>query len=249
VRYTPGSLDRAANLQSRLELLARTMEHWLDEPVELGAYALGREEWAQARFELPYGLPVRVGQWGVAVPAEGDDASVRLCADLLHGVLPTVQGVPLRGTPQQAAALVVADILAQLLVAEALVDRAEVNGDRPWVRGLLSHVANLGLVARLEPARLRDLDAMYRLILDKREPKRWTARDYGPEHQIGDWLWFQANFHFGAKIIVEKEGKDAIQKMIKLRKKQGRVHGDVLLKRYKSLATWYNESFATVRLQ
>lgn len=246
IRYTPGYLDRAANLQNRLELSARIFERWADRPIELEAYVLGPEDWEQARLDMTYGIPIRVGHLGIAAPAAGNDSTIRLWAGKLQGILPTVHGLPLRGSPQEAASLVVADIVVQLLVAEALVDEVRVGGDQHWVRGLMTHVVALGLVKSFDEGRLRDLDAMYALLTQEQGAKTFSARDYHPDLTLSDWLWFQAQFHVGAKQLIEKEGRDAIKKMIKMSKKQGTVPGELLLRRYKPLNEWFLTSFAAV---
>lgn len=247
VRYTPGSLDRAANLQSRLERVARYFERWAGFKQEISAYVISREEWAQAQFNIPYGVPLRVGRTSLAAPAMGDEGTVDLWVGLLSGILPSVPGVPLRGTPQEAATMAMADVVTQLQAAEILVDEMALSGDAFWVRGLLSHVVSLSLVGKLEPGRTRDLDAMYRLVAEERGERVMSARDYGDDISLEDWLWFQAQFHAGAKLIVAKEGAgDAVGRMLKLRKKNRGLSGDLLLRKYKPLHEWFFSSFATV---
>lgn len=249
IRYVPGYLDRAANLQSRLEPAARAFENWIDRPFQMVAYVLTREEWQQAGLPTAYGIPVRVGRTGIAAPALGDDETVRLWADLLQGMLPTVQGLPLRGTPQHAASLVAADVATQLLMAETMVDDIRLSGDLPWVRGLLSQVIAVGLVKRFEENRLRELDAFYDLLTRQHGEKAFSARDYGPDLSLPDWLWFQAQFYEGAKLLIDKEGEDAIKKMIKLNKKHGTVPGAMVLQRYKRLGEWFHSSFSAVSMR
>ena len=249
IRYSPGHLDRAANLQGRFEPSARIFEKWSGRPFSLVGYVLNREEWEQAKFATTYGIPIRVGRTGVAAPALGDDQTVRLWANLLQGMLPTVQGLPLRGTPQHAASVVAADIITQLLMAQVMADDARLEGDRTWVRGLMSHVIVVGLTKRLEESRLRELDAFYELLAQSREAKAFSARDYDDDLTLEDWLWFQAQFHTGAKILVQKEGKDAIKKMIKLNRKKGTIPGDMLLNRYKPLNDWFREHFSAVSMR
>ncbi len=249
-RYTPGSLDRAANLQFRLEHAARAFNRWVDLRLEVEVYLLNRDEWEQARYDLPYGVPGRVGRRGLAAPAEGDEGTVRLGADLLHGMLPAVAGQPLRGTPQQTATMILADVLTQLQMAEILVDEIGIAGDAQWVRGLMTHLASVDLVRRYETARLGDLDTMYRLLAQDRGPKAFSARDYGPDLGLRDWLWFQAQFHAGAQALLAKTGKGAVKKMKKLSKKDGGVlSGEGLLQRYDELSRWYYDSFTSVSLR
>ncbi len=249
VRYTPGSLDRAANLQSRLELAARAFKRWVDTRLEVEVYVLSREEWRQARYDVPYGVPVRVGRRSVATPAEGDDGTVELWANLLQGMLPAVAGMPMRGTPQQAATMILADFLTQLQVSEILVDEIGIAGDQEWVRGLATHVASVDLVRRYEKVRLKDLGTMYQLASNEAGARVFSSRDYGPDLSLRDWFWFQAQFHVGAQTIIAKEGKGSLKKLKKLRRKGETLSGDLLLKRYKTLNDWYYASFTSVSLR
>ncbi len=249
VRYTPGSLDRAANLQHRLELAARAFKRWVDTRLEIEVYVLSREEWQQARYDVPYGVPVRVGRRGLAAPAEGDDGTVELWAKLLQGMLPAVAGVPFRGTPQQTATMILADFLTQLQFSEILVDEIGIAGDEQWVRGLTTHVASVDLVRRYEVTRLKDLGTMYELAAREAGPRAFSARDYGPDLSLRDWLWFQAQFHAGAQAIIAKEGKGSVKKLKKMRKGGGVLTGDQLLKRYQTLNEWFHASFTTVSLR
>ena len=249
-RYTPGSLDRAANLQSRLELELRAFHRWIGSTLQIDVYVLSREEWEQAGYDIAYGLPLRVGRASLAAPSLGDDGTVALWSELLEGVLPRVVGVPLRGTPQQAATMALADFVAQLQTAEILVDEAGLAGDQHWVRGLVTHIANLDFVRRHEPARLGDLDGMYALFSREHAPRTQSARDYVPELGLRDWLWFQAQFHAGAKTVLDKTGKGALKKLRKLGKKDGGLlRGERLLKEFKDLEAWFQQTFAAVSLR
>ncbi|MCP4660522.1 MAG: hypothetical protein GY856_34410 [bacterium] len=249
-RYTPGSLDRAANLQQRLDVASRGFERWTKNRIEFIVYVLNREEWEQTGYSVVYGVPVRVGSNGLAVPAYGDDETVRLWARLLKGILPSVPGTPLRGTPQQAATLMVADVLVQLQASEMLVDAIGLGGDDHWVRGVMAHLAALTVAARLGTDRLSDLELMYRQLIDQREARAWSVRDYHADLTIEDWLWFQGQFHFGARALYDDKGKDALKKMVKLRKRRdGGLRGELLLDRYKGLNQWFRSSFSAVSLR
>ena len=250
VRYTPGSLDRSANLQNRLQLAARAFKRWVDTRLEIEVYVLSRDEWRQARYDVPYGVPVRVGRRGLAAPAEGDDGTVELWASLLHGMLPAVAGTPIRGTPQQTATMILADFLTQLQMSEILVDEIGIAGDEHWVRGLMTHVASVDLVRRYEVVRLKDLGTMYELASREAGTRAFSVRDYGPDLNLLDWMWFQAQFHVGAQTIIAKEGKGSLKKMKKLRRKSdGVLSGDLLLKRYENLGDWFHASFTAVSLR
>lgn len=250
VRYTPGSLDRAANLQSRLELLMRSFDRWINAKHEIDVYVLSREAWEEAQYDLAYGLPLRVGKLGLAAPAEGDDGTVEMWSGMLDGLLPKVPGLPIRGTPEQAATMALADVLVQLQAAEILVDEVGLAGDQHWVRGLVTHLASLDFFRRKDPARIQDIDSMFFLLTRDRGPKAMSVRDYDGDLSLRDWFWFQAQFHEGARTILDKTGKGALKKLKKLRKKDGGVlRGDRLLKEWKDLNEWFYRSFSAVSLR
>ena len=247
VRYTPGSLDRAANIQSRLELELRAFHRWIGAELGINVYVLSREEWEQTGYHIEYGMPVRVGRASLAAPAAGDDATVALWSEILDGILPRVVGVPIRGKPQEAASMVLADFLIQLQAAEILVDELGLAGDQHWVRGLVTHVVVVDFVRRYEPSRMADLDGMYKLLARDRGPLSMSVRDYGPEMTLHDWTWFQAQFHQGAKILLDKTGKGALKKIRKLDKKDdGVLRGHRLLKEFKQLDAWFRQTFSAV---
>ncbi len=249
VRYTPGSLDRAANLQSRLELAARAFKRWVDTRLEVDVYVLSREEWNQARYDVPYGVPVRVGRRGLAAPAEGDEGTVELWGSLLQGMLPAVAGIPIRGTPQQTATMILADLLTQLQISEILADEIGIAGDEQWVRGLNTHVASVELTHRYEPTRMKDLDTLYQLAASDAGPRAFSVRDYGPDLSLRDWLWFQAQFHAGAQTVIAKAGKGSLKKLKKMSRKGDGITGDQLLKRYDTLNDWFHNHFTAVSLR
>lgn len=247
VRYAPGSLDRSANLQTRLELASRAFRKWAD--LELGwqAFVLTREGWNQAGYRVPYGVPVRVGERDLAAPAAGDAGTVELWSGLLDGALPAIDGIPMVGTADEVSTMLLADVVVQILASEILVDTLGIGGDTDWLRGLITHVVSLSLIARIEPGRAAELDGFYRVLGRRNPPSDFSERDYSPDLSLSDWLWFQARFHEGAKLVLNKDkGKDAVKALRKLVKKHGGVSQTVLLRRYEPLRAWLRESFSAV---
>lgn len=246
MRYSLGQLDRAARMQFRLEPQMRAYRRWLDLELDITAYVLTREHWNEARFDMPYGVPVRVGRAGLAAPAESDDGVARLWAGL--GVtLPNATSTSLRGLPQQGGTLVMADFISQLLTAEIVIDQIPgLAGNKHWLRGFMAHLALVSYYARHEEESLRDLDLFFTQVLSMPHD-RLAASDYNPDVHLGDWLYFQARFYQGAKVLVEEEGRDVLKKMLKLRNRNGGLLTDAaLLDKYKALSAWYHESFAAV---
>ncbi len=248
VRYTPGSLDRSANLQFRLELAVRLFEKWTDQPIRLTTHVLSREEWLQSRYRVPFGVPVRASTHALVAPSAGDEDTVVLWRGLLQGKLPAVLGVPMLGTPEEVATMILADRVVQLQAAEVLVDVHGLAGDHHWVRGVMAHLVDLSLLRRMEPRREGDVDLMYSLLGELHGARELAADDYNPDLPLAEWLWFQAQFHAGAKAILDKEGKGSVKAMLKL-SRRGRLHAEHLRKRYKSLDLWHRETFTAVSLR
>lgn len=245
--YTPGSLDRAANLQARLEVVARTFERWTDERLEVAVFVLNRREWREANIDVEYGIPVRVGAQGIAAPSRGDSETIELWSKILNGRLPTVIGTPMLGTPQEVASLVVADTLVQLQAGEIMVDYMGLGGNEPWVRALIAHLAVFAVAERAGTDRPRDLAALYGQFQTRHDPRTFSLRDYKDTLNFEDWLYFQAQFHFAARTIFEKEGKDSVKKMVKLRKKSGgTILADRLRRKYEKLDEWLTANFSAV---
>ncbi len=249
-RYSPGSLDRAANLQERMELVARLFEKWSDDRFDLAVFVLSRREWEEAGIDVRYGIPVRVGTRAIAAPARGDPRTVELWSQLLDGALPTVIGTPILGTPQEVASMMVADVLVQLLAGEILVDSLGLHGDEPWIRPVMAHLAAWAVVERAGTDRPQDVTAFYRQLLAGHPPNVFSLRDYRADLALEDWLWFQGQFHFAARAIYDKEGKDAVKKMRGLAKKgRGAIRTDRLRRKYKGLDEWLETNFSIVSRQ
>lgn len=248
--YVPGSLDRAANLRARLEIVDSTFENWADQPVGLEVFVLNRRLWEEFGIEVEYGIPVRLGAKAIGAPARGDPETVELWSELLDGRLPTVAGRPILGTPQELASMVVSDVLAQVLAGEVLVDLLGLYGTEGWVRGVVAHLAALAVSRRKGMDRPEDLEVFYRQLLQLRPPKSFSLRDYSRDLGLEDWMWFQAQFHFAARTVFDKEGKKSIKKMRNFKKKgDGLIAADRLRRRYKQLDAWLGENFSVVSLQ
>lgn len=248
--YTPGSLDRAANLRARMEIVESTFENWADQPVGLVVFVLTRRVWEEAGIDVEYGIPVRLGAKAIGAPARGDPDTVALWKELLDGRLPQVAGTPILGTPQELASMVVSDVLTQVLSGQVLVDSLGLYGNEPWVRGVVAHLAALAVSRRKGMDRPEDLEVFYRQLLNHRPPKSFSLRDYTRDLALKDWLWFQAHFHFAARAIFDKEGKKSIKKMREFKKKgKGLIAADRLRRKYKQLDAWLDENFSVVSLQ
>lgn len=235
VRYSPGSLDRAARMQQRMALLAKDWKDWTGRESVLGAYVLTREEWQGAGFERPFGLAQRVGRLWIALPAEGDPETVTLWEQALGGGLPASDGLPLRGTPQEASSMGLADLVAQRELALGMIELEGLAGEPPYVRDLLAHVVAGASFLRWERPRIGEVAGLYRRAAAAHAVPDLTATV--PEVPLGVWLAWQARLYDAAQIVLAKDGDDAPKKLVKLRRRLGRPLGPAdLVERYPELA-------------
>ena len=250
VYYTPGSLDRAANLQHRLDVMTRGLGKWYGERVDFTVYLLSRRDWEEeARIAVPYGVPVRVGERGIAGPSRGDDGTIELWRRLLDGRLPTVGGTPMLGTPEELSSLVLADVFIQVHAGAVWAETVGLDGEQLWLDGMIAQLASYTAVVRLATDRPEQLTALYLQFLRKLPPRSRAARDYGAEIGLEEWLWFQAQFHNAAQVLYGKKGK-ALEILLKLDKRGGGVVStSAIRKKFEDFETWYEESFAAVSLQ
>lgn len=246
MRYSLGALDRAARLQFKLQQMLFFFERWAESQLVMTVYVLTPEEWASSGINMPYGVPVRVGHSGLAVPATGDMETARLWQQL-QVTLPSSPELPSRGGPEHGPSLVMADVLSMLMMGEMLIDRAELAGDDFWVRGLLTHTALVDYMQRSGVSTIRELDLLYRQIQAQRPAKAMASSDLRPEIGMRDWLWFQAAFHQGAKVLKEEEGRGLWKKIRKMKKRNGgALTGAALLDKYDGLREWYESTFSAI---
>lgn len=246
VRYGVGYLDRAARVQFLLDPMVRVLNRWSGTDLTVNVYVLTRDEWQQSRIGVPYGVPVRVGRNSLLLPAAGDDGVVRLWAGL-KVPLPTNQNPGAAATPGQASATLFADYLALNLLGEIYAERLDLRTAEPWMQGFLGHAIIAPYLERQAPDARRDLEPVWRSVIALRGAKALAASDYRADMSLQDWLYFQANFHFGARALVGEEGRGAIKNLRKLKKRgDGVVLGAALLDKYQDVKTWFYDSFTTI---
>ncbi len=246
VRYGAGYLDRAARAQLLLEPIVRVLNRWTGADLTINVYVVSREEWRQARIGVPYGVPVRVGRNSLLLPSSGDDEVVRLWAGL-RVPLPTPQSPGTAATPGQASASLFADYLALTLLGEIYAERLDLRTAEPWVQGFLGNAIIAPYYDRQAPDAKRDLDPVWRAVIAQRGARALAAADYRPDMTLQDWLFFQANFYFGAQALVGQEGRGTIKSLRKIQKKNdGVLLGAALLAKYEDVKTWFYDSFTTI---
>ncbi len=215
VRYTPGALDRAAAVQKRFELLAEEFARTRFQATAIVIYVLSPEDWAAAGLTSGYGDPVALGTDALVVPAWADAEMVARVRGWLGGEIPQSIGLPLLATREEAGALGVSDILAQIAAGRLLAKRARLAGDAAWIAPVMEHIVARLAWDRFEPGRMREIAA----LLDA-----MAARDPRPGgHALAEWsenlplpgrAWFETRFLRGADLIVTTRGSRATRRML-----------------------------------
>jgi hypothetical protein len=238
VRYSPGSLDRAAHVQARLDALAEDFAAWGGVRQELMAFVLGPEDWRAAALARAYGLPEATGTNGIALPAWGDDHTIVVWRSLLGGAVPWTAGTPVRGTPEEAATLAATDLLAQIELARQFVDRERLAGGEPWLRELLAATVARAAFERHE-ARRRDEIASFFATLVRGAPPAGPPTAYREGLPYREQLAASARFFEGAQLLLQLDGARTVKKLVKLSRKAGRpLEAADLLARYPGLGAW-----------
>ncbi|HXT50179.1 MAG TPA: hypothetical protein VN811_04010 [Thermoanaerobaculia bacterium] len=215
VLYVPGTLDRAAHVETWLRGLAFGAARRTRHPARLVGLVLGRDEWKQAKLPCAYGVPCRAGTRVVALPAAGDAGTVALWEGQL-GALPQLGGTPFLGTAEEAASLAPADAYAGLVAARDLVGAAGFAGDQPWVLDVLAHAISLDAAKQARSGRAEDLDGFWDTV----------RRRYGPQGQepgdaLAAELQHQARLYLAAQALLGSEGRLPLRTLRKLQEKGG----------------------------
>jgi hypothetical protein len=249
VRYAPGSLDRAAALQQRLDVLVEALMGVV--PKQAGTLVprlrvLDRERWDASGGERPWGLPAPVGELEFAVPASGDSATVDLARRLTGGFLPALPGDPLIGTADEAASLVVADAILQVELAAAWARASGIRGDRPGIDGLLAHALARLAWERTDPGQMPAIADLFDRMAGARGGGATRRLDaFRPDLVVEETLWFHAQFLRGADLMWVKKGNVGLRRWLAERARSGiRITETDLLDLAPALRSWREESFS-----
>lgn len=245
VRYTPGTLDRAAAVQARFELLTEEFARTRFQATAIVLYVLSPEDWSAARLPNAYGEPQTLGTDALVLPAWADDELIGRVKGWLGGPVPLPTGLPLLATREEAGALGISDLLAQIACARMLGHRANLRGDAPWIAPVMAHLVARLAWDRFEPGRMPEIAA----LLDA-----MAAEDKTPGgHPVGDWdetlplpqrAWFETRFVRAADLIVLKKGpRGALKILNKAVVGTQPLSAAVLFKEVPALAGWMTQSF------
>lgn len=248
VRYTPGTLDRSAAVQSRFEVLAREFQRTGFRATSIVLYVLSPEDWKVAGLATPYGLPEALGTDAMAVPGWADEKLVEVYRGWLGGEVPLPRGAPILVTPAEAGALAVADVLTQVEVARLLVRRARLEGDRPWIAPLVAHLVARLAWDRYEPGRMGEIAVVFDRLASGAGPAPAGGRranDWREELSQAERWWYDARFVRGADKMVTQKGPTALWRLLD-RAYSGKepLTEALLLKKFPGLPGWLENSFA-----
>ena len=241
VRYVPAALDRAVHVARRLDAIVLDLQKRIDGPAPLAAVVLGRREWEASSLGAPYPLPIKVGRASVvvAVPAAGDDQSVRDWKRWLGTELPSIRGVPMVGSTEHVSSLMLSDVFMQRAVCELIVHQTLLVGEEAWISGLMTHLALWTLYNALEPSRMIQIETVFHrlrvqmpLLLDLSEG----------ETEAEQFLLREAHFFEGAKQLYDAGGRKALNKLLKRARKGGRpLSRASLVAAFPSVQQWLAE--------
>jgi len=245
VRYTPGTLDRAASVQARFERLTEEFARTRFKATALVVYVLAPEDWAAARLSHPYGEPEALGTDALVLPAWADAEMIARVRGWLGGEIPLPAALPMLATRQEAGALGVSDLLAQIAVGRLLAQRANLRGDRGWIAPVMGHLVSRLAWDRFEPGRMPEIAA----LLDA-----MAAQDKTPGgHPVAAWdealpmparAWFEARFVRAADLIVTTRGPRGARKILNQAISGVEPLSEaVLFKEVPALAGWLTQNF------
>jgi hypothetical protein len=243
IRYAAGALDRAVHVSRRLDLVLGEMRRSLDLALPLTAVVLSREEWERAALARTYGLPQQISAGSIAVPAAGDPGTVRKWRTWLGTDLPDIGGVPLVGTAQDASSLMLSDIVLQVEVCELIFKRTPAALADPWILGLLSHLAAIGLWSDFEPQRMPEIEMVWSRMrgvmpaLLELEPAR-LEKGLKPL-AMERWLLAESHLFDGALRAHSAGGAKTFKKVLKTMIKDAKAPTrEQLVAAYPPLAQW-----------
>jgi hypothetical protein len=243
VRYVPGALDRAVHVARRLDLVVAELRQPLEVVLPLTAIVLGRDEWERKELARSYGLPQPLSVGSIAVPAAGDAGTVRKWKTWLGTGLPSIGGVPLAGTADDASSMMLSDLVLQVEVCELVFDRTPVGAADPWIRGLFSHLAAIFLWSTFEPSRMPMIESIFASMREQLPPllalEERRVQKGGPPLAMERWLLAESHLFDGAAQAYVAGGPKTFKKLLKTITKDAKPPTrEQLLAAYPTLAGW-----------
>jgi hypothetical protein len=226
VRYSPGALDRADQVQRRMERLVAELGHRKQRKQLLVVELLEAEEWRASGVAEPYGLPAISGAGTLALPAWGAPETVGLWRRLLGGGLPSISMVPLRGSTEEAASLEGADLVGEVEASRIVLSRLGLAGGAPWVDDRLACALAISAQRRHDPDRWAEVRQLHTRLASRAEALR-------------DERLSRLRFVAAAERIGMEGDKPPAKPLLKMAAKSGgRLAAATLHQRYPWLVEW-----------
>lgn len=247
IRYSPGALDRATRVQDQVEAMVENFDSWSKEKIPLGIFLLSPEDWQNTGLQSPFGLPTPMGGRGLALPAWGTESAVELWQSLLESPLPTMPSPSVsRGSPEELASVLVADLMAVPRIARIQLKAAGYRSESQWVEGVAGHIVALSGVLTNKDPRLPEMRIVYASLEAAGGGSRAHALDeLDAVGSLQDEMWFEAQYFNAASIATEAEGKQGAKKMLRQAQKSGKaIRSADLFSIFPGLLEWKRSSFS-----
>lgn len=247
VRYSPGALDRATRVQDQVEAMVENFDSWSKERMPLGVFLLSPEDWQETGLQSPYGLPTSMGGRGLALPAWGTEVTVALWQSLLRSPLPTMPSPSVsRGSPEELASVLVADLVAMPRIARIQLKAAGFRSESRWVEGVAGQILALSGVLTNKDPRLPEMRLIYAsLEAAQGGPGSYSLEALAAAGSLQRDMWFEAQYFNGASIATQAEGKQSAKKMLRQAQKSGKLLRSAdLISIFPGLAEWKRTSFS-----
>lgn len=245
VRYSPGALDRAAAVQARFERLNGEFSRTRFKATAVVFYVLAPEDWEAAGVSPEYGEPKALGTDALVLPAWADRDLLARVKRWLGGPVPLPVGQPLLATREEAGALAVSDLLAQVEAARLLAHRAHLGGDAAWIAPVMAHLVARLAWDRFEPGRMPEIAALFdAMAAVDRTPGGHPVSGWRDDLPLPTRAWYEARFLRAADLIVTKKGARGARKIL-----NGGITGTTplsqaaLVAELPELSNWLAENF------
>ena len=159
--------------------------------------------------------------------------------------LPKLEGNPVRGTADEAASLLLCDLLAEVDAARVLLAAGGYSAGDAWVGAVMAHALAWGAVLRHEAGRSEQVEELFAVLgRSAGAGYRRPLENFAKPADLQERLWFEARFFAAVSVLSGPRNPQVGKKLVKRARKQGgRVAAEDLLQWYPGLSIWLERSF------